>query len=300
MNFIIKTFGKNFLANPQYIENRNYLRNAEDTRPDAGITLPETPVIWVANHVFKDDALATLLAMKRHAYFFFGSLPQFYNTFDGITSYLNGVIMLNRKVKGSRKASLDKAIKIIEYGADLMVFPEGGLNKSPNLLLTDLWPGIYRIACETGAQIVPVTHYIRDCCHKGEYNPIHTVIDDPIRIDDLSEKAALVYIRDVLATWLYLMMDVWGKTTRQAMLEGEESTIKAWEKELTARVQTLDKYDKDIELCTDYRPHNIVRPEVVWKNLANIEKITSKNSPYVAYAQNLMDELKKQDFQRRF
>ncbi len=276
------------------------MRNTEDDRPDTEIILPREPVIWAANHAFKDDTLATVLAIKRYAYILFGSLPQFYNTFDGATAWLNGVVMSNRKVKASKRASLDKAVKVMEYGADLMVFPEGVWNKSPNRLLIDLWPGIYRIACETGAKVVPVIHYICDCSYKGEDNPIHTVIDDPIRIDDLSERAALDYIRDVLATWLYLMMDVYGKTTRQQLLEEKESSIKAWEKELTDRVKTADRYDKDIELCADYRPQTIVRPELVWKEIANIEKITSKNASWVAYAQDLMDELQRQDFQRRF
>ncbi len=44
----------------------------------------------------------------------------------------------------------------------LIVFPEGVWNKSPNALSLELWPGIYRIACETGAKIVPIVHYIYD------------------------------------------------------------------------------------------------------------------------------------------
>lgn len=126
------------------------------------------------------------------------------------------------------------------------------------------------------------------------------MIDDPIRIDDLSEKAALCYVRDVMATWLYLMMEVYGKSTREVVLNGAVTSGSAWEQELSARVKTADRYDKEIELCADYRPKDIVRPEQVWQTLADIEKVTLKNATYIAYAQNLMDELQKQDFQRRF
>ena len=32
--------------------------------------------------------------------------------------------MTNRKVKASKKASLDKSLRAMEYGADLIIFPE--------------------------------------------------------------------------------------------------------------------------------------------------------------------------------
>lgn len=205
LHFIIEKFGSNFLANPQIFESRNFLRNPSlsDVPPDSDIILPPEPLIWTSNHAFKDDILATVLAAKRHAYILFASLPQFYNTLDGITAWLNGAVMFNRKVASSRHSAVSKAVRAMQLGADLIAFPEGVWNKSPNALLIDLWPGIYRIACETGAKVVPVVHYIRDTSNKEKDNPIHTVIDDPVRIDDLSEQAALDYIRDILATWFY-------------------------------------------------------------------------------------------------
>lgn len=126
LHFMIKTLGPYFLKNPQVFENRNFLRNpgaGGKAAPDPEIILPSEPVIWASNHAFKDDTLATILAAKRHAYILFGSLPQFFNTFDGITAFLNGVIMTNRKVSASKKTSTAKAVCAVNYGADLMVFP---------------------------------------------------------------------------------------------------------------------------------------------------------------------------------
>lgn len=83
---IIKSIATHFLANSQIFENRNFLNNPylTDVPPDMEIKLPQEPVIWAANHGFKDDILATVLAAKRHAFIMFGGLPQFYNTIDGI------------------------------------------------------------------------------------------------------------------------------------------------------------------------------------------------------------------------
>ena len=175
------------------MENRNELLYPEQLNPlpDKPIELPDKPVIWIANHAIKDDTLASVLAAKRNGYIIFGSLPQFYNTFDGISAWANGVIMTNRKVSSSKSSSIKKGIKVINNGSDLIMFPEGVWNKSPNKLLLDFWPGVYRIAKETDSKIVPMAHYIRDGAHKIPNNPIHTVIDDPVSISDMAEKEAV-------------------------------------------------------------------------------------------------------------
>lgn len=208
--------------------------------------------------------------------------------------------MTNRKVAASRHTSVPKAVRAMQCDVDLMIFPEGVWNKSPNALILDLWPGIYRIACETGARVVPVVHYIRDTTSRTKPNPIHTVIDDPIQIDDLSEKAALSLVRDTMATWFYLMMELYGKATREETLKGYTSTTEAWEDELIARINTVDRYDLEIELCADYRPKTKVTPQSVWQSIADIQHVTPLNAAHVAYAQQLVNMFRNEDFQHRF
>lgn len=297
---IIKRLGALFMPCPQIIENRNALMAApgETVPDDPGITLPDEPVIWAANHGFKDDGLATILAVQRHAYLLFGALPQFYNTLDGLTSYLNGLVMFNRKVPASRKSSIPKAVRAMKLGADLVVFPEGIWNKTPNALMLDLWPGVYRIACETGAKVVPVIHYARDLSKLGRDEPIHTVVDDPIRLDDLGERAALRYLRDVLATWTYLMMERYGTDDRETMLGGK-TAAEVWEDHLARRVSVVDRYDEEIERSADLRRRDIVRPEDVWGVVAAIQNITPDNVKSVVYARELLTRLEREDFQRR-
>ena len=319
---LLEKLGPKFLLNPQIFENRNDLMypGLTEVKKDTGIVLPKEPVIWAANHAFKDDTLASVIAMYRDAYIVFGSLPQFYNTFDGITAWINGVAITNRKVKASKKASIDKCIKLANNGADLFIFPEGVWNKSPNELMLHLWPGIYRIAKETGMKVVPIAHYMRDCSDiKNINNPIHTVIDEPIKIDDLSEKAALEYIRDVICTWYYLMMEKYGQSTRDEELKGFSSSHEAWEYHLKERRSTVDYYDESIELNADYRPKEIIRPEDVWAPIAELKQhelspVEMAKSIYInkkafdkgycdtekEYAKKLIHQLKLEDYQRRF
>lgn len=298
-NKFLKLVGPLFLQNPQVFENRNTLKNPDDLTPDLGITVPDEPVIWAGNHGFKDDVLATVLSAKRNAYIVFGSLPQFYNTIDGVLSWANGVCMANRKVSSSRKSSVEKAVKAMNLGVDTLIFPEGVWNKTPNQLLIDFWPGIYKISKETGSKIIPVIHYIRNPFDKSKNNKIHTVIDDPVRIDDLSEKAALTYLRDIMATWYYLLLERYGKSTREEEIGNYSSSSEAWEEHLKKMVQIPDKYDTEIEISADYRPKNKIRPETVWNELANSE-INDNNIEFINYARKLVKQEKINDFQRRF
>ena len=267
--------------------------------PDEGIILPEEPVIFIANHGFKDDILATVLAAKRHCYLMMASLPQLFNTFDGVTAWLNGTLLANRKVAASHKTVVEKSLRILEHGTDLVLFPEGVWNKTPNELVLDLWPGIYRIAKESGKKIVPIVHYIADCAMKGSENPIHTVVDDPVSIDDLSEKAALSYLRDILATWFYLMMERYGRAKRSDLLQ-EKTTDQYWKEQLERRVSTTARYDLEIELCADYRPQDKAIPIDVWKPVADIQNITLQNVNTVFKAKTIVQEEWIRDYQRRF
>lgn len=304
INKVIEAKGASFLSNEQVIENRKYLRSdgtkpADSFEPDSKIILPDTPVIWTSNHAFKDDTLASILTIYRHAYILFGSLPQFFNSFDGITAWLNGVVMTNRKLSSSRAAAIPKSVKVMNCGADMFIFPEGVLNKTPNQLLIDLWPGVYRLACEKGALVVPIAHYIRDRINAGiPGNVIHSVVDEPIRIDDLSEKAALAYLRDIMATWYYLMMEKYGQSTRKKELAGFTSADESWEHHLNELVKTVGKYDKEIETTAAYVTKEKKESDAVsiWEPIlnSNVDKETKE------YVEKMIRIRTRQNFQGRF
>ena len=289
---------------------------------DSGITLPKEPVIWTPNHHFKDDVLASYLATLRQAYILFGSVPQFYNTIDGVLANLVGSLMTNRKVKSSKHASIYKAIRAYQLGADILCFPEGIWDKLPHELLLQFWPGVYQIANETGAKVVPIINYIYDPTLQldSKLNPIHTVVDEPIDITKFSQEAGLEYLRDVMATWYYLMMEKYGQTTRESIIKFYEkramvynqditqddfkeralTSHEAFELYLTDLLETVDWYDKEIELSYDYRPTSIVRPEAAFYNISTIKNSTPQNVWNIIEAKQLVKTRKLEDYQRRF
>lgn len=286
-----------FMQYRQVFEDKNALLWID--APPSAPEIPLEPVIWCANHGFKDDVAATLCA-ARHAYILFGSLPAFFNTLDGLCAYLNGVVMCNRKMKESKKASVDGAAQVIRMGTDVVVFPEGVWNKTPEKLRLPLWPGAYRLAKETGCKIVPVIHYLADPHEKRKGNVIHTVIADPISMDGLSEAEGTELLRDTMATWYYRLMEKYGSSTREKLLSGFDTADEAWENYISIHTGCVKYYDREIELCADCRPRDIVRPEEVWASIANIQNTTAANAGHVQYARQLVATEHCRDFQHRF
>jgi len=297
LNKVIKLLGPLFLERKQVLESKNALLGID--RRDAPISLPEEPVIWCVNHSFKDDVLATVLVC-RHAYILFGSLPAYFNTFDGVTAFINGVVMCNRKVAASRHAAMQNAKRVISAGGDLLMFPEGVWNKTPDKPLLDFYPGAYRIARETGCKVVPVVHYLADPHKRYKGNVIHTVVAEPISMEGLTEEKGLRLLRDTMASWYYLMMERYGKSSRAELLNGQDNADDAWENYIAMHTGLIRYYDREIELNADFRPKSIPRPEEVWRPIAEITKITPENAGHVYYAQRLIAQEERRDFQRRF
>lgn len=302
---LIQKFGPLISKSSIIMENRNELLNIKDEngnfKKDKGIVLPDEPVIWAPNHHYKDDVLASVVAAKRPFYIMFGSLPQFYNTFDGVLSYLSGSIIINRKLPESKQASLEKAKRALEYNTDLLLYPEGVWDKMPEKLLLDLWHGIYKIAKENNTMIVPIVHYIRDITQTEgkKENPIHIVVDDPIDIFSLGEDEGLEKLRETMATWYYLMMEKYGKSTRKELVEGFENSTEAWENHLEKLTGKVEMYDSSIETNAYYTKNEIVTPCSVYEDVANLD-IDKDNALTVDYARKLVKTEKRRNFQQRF
>lgn len=299
-NKVMRMVGPAFLKSPQIFEDRAELKNLNKGSLGEP-SIPEGPVIYVANHGFHDDILGTVLACDRHAYVMFGSLPHFFNTIDGPLLYENGVVLVNRKIKNSKRESLTKCKMLLENGCSIIIYPEGVWNKSPNQFSLPLWNGVYRLAKETGATIVPIVHYINDPTYTKDKkdNPMHTVVDDAIDVTLLSQDEVLEAIRESFATWYYLMMEKYGQSTRQELVGSFQSSQEAWKDQLRKRIKTADKYDSEIETSADYRPKDVATLDEVFTPIANLDATKERIMDVIA-AKKLIKEYKKNDFQHKY
>ena len=241
-NKIIKSLGPHFLKNKQIIE-KNALENYKKT---------DKSLIYAMNHGFKDDLLATALAIPNNAYLMLASLPQFYNTFDGLLSWINGVVLMNRNVKESKASSIQKCIKLKGMNVDKIICPEGVWNKTPNSLMLPLWRGTVLLSKETGEKIVPISHYIEDSLDKSK--KIYTIIDEPIDVSLLDEVIATDYLRNIIATNYYYLMEKYGQDTYQNLLEGFSNSREYWENYLSRLSSVPERYDLSTETSSDYIP----------------------------------------------
>ncbi|MDD4809491.1 MAG: 1-acyl-sn-glycerol-3-phosphate acyltransferase [Bacilli bacterium] len=223
----------------------------------------DRPIIYAPTHGFKDDLLYTIATIDDHAYVLFGSLPQFYNTFDGISAWLNGSIIVDREDKESRKASKHKMEKAINLGSNLILFPEGVWNKTQNLLVLKLYPGIYDVAKKTNALVAPVaTHIDGDTCY--------SILDDAFDIYNYDRKEGLILLRDKMATLKWELMEKHSHMCRSDLDNGQ-SLDKQWNDYINTLIAQVKYYDYNIENKAHYQDKNEVTEEEVFQVLDNVE-----------------------------
>ncbi len=250
----------------------------------------DRPIIFAPNHYFVEDAMSSVLVAEAPAYLMFGTLPHFFNTRHGIAAYLNGSILINRKDKNSRQAIIDKAVKALELGTNIIMYAEGTWNKTPNKLVLNYWSGICRIAQRTNALIVPIVHLpVGKIIHSSRLEPFDIA---PFG-GDFQE--ALETLRGIISTELFELMGKYSVARRADIIGDHRSMHEACEAIIAEQVRTAGRfYDYEIE-AGDATLLTAPEPFEVWQPIANIQP-TAVTASNVLYAQKLLQE----DYQHRF
>lgn len=145
---------------------------------DSRTPLPESKKgrIFAVNHRQKDDIIIAMNVADVSAYTVFGGTHIALNTGNGLGLWAYGMIMIDRDSKHSRKSAYEKMKYVINHGGNIIIYPEGYWNltddgesdrchgadrhNSDSWLVQDLNLGAFRLAQETGCEIVPVIlHY---------------------------------------------------------------------------------------------------------------------------------------------
>ena len=222
--------------------------------------LPQNvPIIFACTHGFKDDVLFSVMTAKAHAYVLIGGIGHFYNTMDGVTLWLNGTVVVERQNKVSRRASVQKMIRAIGLGANMMIFPEGLWNKTENQLVQKLFPGIYDVAKETGARVVPiVTHLDGTICY--------AIRDKEFDLTSFERAEGMAALRDKLASLKWEIMETYCVTKRDELLQGV-SPEKYWFDYVESMIAETAFYERDDEAASLYMDKNITTPEAAFAHL---------------------------------
>ena len=169
------------------------------------------PVLFAATHVFYDDIAAICCCLKKSAFVLLGvegtgNTPNF---LDRLALFLNGVIIFNRTNMGDRTESVRKMVAVLRKRGNVLLFPEGAWNLSPNLLAQKLNWGILDVAERSNANIVPVAVDLVN----GEYR---VIIGAKLERTDYGNKAdMLIALRDAMATLTWELIRLKPKMKRQ-------------------------------------------------------------------------------------
>lgn len=110
----------------------------------------DRPIIFAATHVGKFDIEIITEAIKDHYYLLSGDYEHLQGTVDAPFLNANGVVYFNEKVRSDRRDALNKMNMLLQEGANLLYFPEGTWNLSPNLPVLPCYWGIIEVAKRGG------------------------------------------------------------------------------------------------------------------------------------------------------
>ncbi|MFA5481656.1 MAG: lysophospholipid acyltransferase family protein, partial [Bacilli bacterium] len=123
------------------------------------------PFVMYANHYSDLDPII-LIALSEKPISFVAKKETLKFPFIGkVVRILEGVAIDRRDLR-SQLTEIDKAVKMVESGRSLVIFPEGTRNRYPDRPLGEFKPGAFKIAYRTGAPIVP-------CALYGTFRPLN-------------------------------------------------------------------------------------------------------------------------------
>lgn len=215
--------------------------------------------IFAINHRQGDDIVTGANVAGQSAYIVFGNKYLSLDTTNGLGLWAYGMILLDRDNKSNRHCTYDKMKFVLEHGGNIIIYPEGYWNlddngeaderhgadghNSDNWLIQDFNIGIFRLAQETGCEIVPtVLHYDehgKKVCY-GHRGKVITVKAD----DDIFEKKE--QLLTVMRTMYYEMMEKYSSYKRVELETNGQNIYEQW-----AELKRILVKDCDIER-TDY------------------------------------------------
>lgn len=220
------------------------------------------PIIFALTHVGKYDIEVSAVGIKDHFYLLSGDYEHLQGLVDGAFLLVNGVLYFNEKVKWDRHEVVDRMIEHLKQGGNLMYFPEGTWNLSPNLPMLPCFWGIVDIAQKSNAVIVPVA--VEQYKKRFKIN-IGKNFDMQQFGSNSAEKArAISTLKDTLAT---LKWEIWET---EPQLKRNEISGSAWDEYIRDRLAEWPYFDLDYIDGMIYKSKNIFTHEEVFAHLNTI------------------------------
>ena len=224
--------------------------------------LPDCPVIFASTHGFGEDAATAVAITDRPSFMVNGSPKQLLYSFDGISAWAIGSIVLDRSDNASRAASKAKMLRALKLGSDVIIYPEGTWNKSPNGLMNPLFPGVYDVAKESGAPVVPIASVLVD-------DHIYGIRGTAFDITQFDRTEGLAVLRDKLATLRWEVMEQHSHASRDDLPRGEAAE-EYWKNHIDSLMVEVEFYDYELEKHTKCVDKSITEPGDAFSHLEKL------------------------------
>jgi len=250
------------------------------------------PYIFCSVHAFVNDSIANLATIDRNAYLLFGTTNQLEVNPAMYAAWLNGFIYVDRDNPENRKSALDKMERILNSGSSILVFPEGELNNTENLLCQKLFSSPYLLAKRTGKLVVPVAPY-----YEFGSDTIYMNVGDPIDLSVFeNKKEALSFLRDTLSTLVFYNIENFSTPIDHNLLPYDQHMAFMQERkaEYLKNKWTRDVWDEELARYYDIDDREYI---AVCESMDNIN-ITKDNAMIMGPILARRYEQKRYDFKQ--
>lgn len=216
------------------------------------------PIIYSITHVGKFDIEVVSEAIKDHYYLLSGDYEHLQGIIDEPFLSLNGVFYFCETEKEDRRAVTDRMISLLHEGGNVMYFPEGTWNLTPNLPVLPCYWGVVDIAQKGNAIVIPVA---------AEQYGKHFDINIGSAIDMMNfgstpaeKSTAIETLRDSMAS---LKWEIWERhrEKRNNILHDE------WEQYLNSRFREWTYFSLDYVDTLIFKPKNITTYNEAFEHL---------------------------------
>ncbi len=227
-------------------------------------TATDNPRIYACTHIGGNDIQRTFQVIKEPAYLMLGDPGILYKKLIYQGLKMNGVIPLETTDKEDRKIAYNRSVELLQKGGNLLIYPEGAWNVSPNLVVMKIFNGTVRMAQETGAEIIPIA--VEQYGKTFYFN-----IGQNYTISKNSEKSVQELTNDLRDKLVTLKWDIMQSQPKLKRQEIPNDYLHQFQKDIVGRCNYGYGFSLEDALRESFHDKTIATEEEVFSFLNNLE-----------------------------
>lgn len=223
----------------------------------------DVPKIFACTHIGGNDIQRSFQVINKPAYLMLGDPGILYKMLIYQALKLNGVIPLETKDRVDRRIAYNRSVELLNNNGNLLIYPEGAWNVSPNVIVMKIFVRTVRLARETGAEIIPIA--IEQYGNKFYFNIGENYIIS--KDNKFTEKELTDELRDRLATLKWEIME-----TQPILMRNDipEDYLSFFQSEIVERCNYGYGFSLEDALSESFHDKNISTEEEVFSFMDNL------------------------------